>query len=68
MKVIRYRCPYCKIRTNKMELLEKRYSPSIDELKKFPDVAGEFLRCKCGRILKWIEMEKIEIDYEGELI
>ena len=62
MKIIRYKCPYCKCYTNKMELLKTKYKPNAKEMKEHPNVAGELLKCKCNRILKWIEMEKVEYD------
>ena len=60
MKIMRYRCPYCGCYTNKMELLETKYEPNEKEKREHPNVAGEWLQCKCNRILKWCEMEKVE--------
>ena len=43
-----------------MELLETKYEPNEKEKREHPNVAGEWLQCKCNRILKWCEMEKVE--------
>ena len=66
MIIIRYRCPSCKRYTEEMKLFEKRYEPNTKELQDHPNVAGELLHCKCGRILKWGEMESDTIFLKRE--
>lgn len=42
-----------------MKLLDIRYEPNAKEIREHPNVAGELLECKCGKVLRWIQMEKV---------
>ena len=55
----RYKCPNCGRFSDEMKLLDIRYEPNAKELREHPNVAGELLECKCGKVLRWPQMQKV---------
>lgn len=57
--ITRYKCSNCGRYSDEMKLLNIRYEPNAKEIREHPNVAGELLECKCGRVLRWSQMEKV---------
>ena len=58
-----YICPNCKRQSKEMKLLKNsKYNPMDEKrnMHKFPITHHEILRCKCGILLTWYDMEEIE--------